>query len=150
MSQDPKDDAKQPHAQDYVLHALYRVSDALKRESFTEAIQHTTDAVAVVQNEIDWCYRTDAILPYVLEFLINLTHTIATVEKVIPSLRGEQVAAIIKELKEIPEEQAHITAKLTKQQAPGTCIDLLEKEHRARTYGLNLYDKEHEENWRKR
>ncbi len=149
MTNPEKVEEKIPHCYDYVMRRFHLVRDALRREAFREALNHTADAIAKVQNELDWCYRTDIMLPFIRQYLIQLGDAIGTVEKVIPSLRKELIETIIRELEEIPREQDQLTAGCSRWQKPDKYLDLLEKEHRARTYGRSLYDKDHAEDWRK-
>lgn len=141
---------KLPAAHDYVLQQLHCVVDSLRKENMREALCYVGDALEYVQDEIDWCYRTDKVLPFILSFLIQLGDTLTTVEQTTPELKNEHTKAIIKEITQLIDQQQNIAANVPRRDPPAPYIDLLEKEHRARTYGLDLYDPTHEENWRKK
>lgn len=140
---------KLPAAHDYVLQQLHYVVDCLKKGSLREAFLYVGDALEFVQDEIDWCYRTDKVLPFILSFLIQLGDTLTTVEQTTPTLKKEHTKAIIEEIQSLIDQQSNLSSGVPRWQSPDRHIDLLEKEHRARTYGLDLHDPTYEEDWRK-
>jgi hypothetical protein len=131
----PYTDEKIPYSTDHFLCQLNLIKDALKRNAFLEAIKHLGDTEEKIQNELDWCYRTDEVLPFFLDFLINLGDAIATTEKVIPSCRPKQISAIIRIIDQTVNTLPQIMAGKATWQEPDQHIDDFEIAHRKRIYG---------------
>jgi hypothetical protein len=125
---------KLPAALDPMLRKLYVVREALRRRGFVEAIKHLGDLSVLIQNEIDWCYRTDRVLPYMLETTMRLTDVTGSLLKVPPGTSAQAIPAIIEVLDELATELEKHMLKVPEWQAPETTLDHLEKQHRARTY----------------
>jgi len=125
---------KLPAALDPMMRKLYVVREALRRHGFVEAIRHLGDLQALIQNEIDWCYRTDRVLPYMLETAIQLSDIIGKVQKAEPDQRPKAVDAIIEVLDDLVSELEKHMAKIPEWKPPDASIDYLERKHRARTY----------------
>ncbi len=125
---------KLPAALDPMLRNLSTVREALRRHGFVEAIKHLGDLQALIQNEIDWCYRTDRVLPYMLQTAIQLADVIGKLVKSDSSCRAKAVAAIIEVIDDLATELEKHMAKVPEWQAPNARVDYLEKLHRARTY----------------
>lgn len=135
MSSDIIDtEEKLPAALDPMLRKLYTVREALRRAGYIESIKHLGDLLALIQNEIDWCYRTDRVLPYMLETTMQLVSVLGKVEKAEPHQRTVAVAAIIEVIDALVEELEKHMAKVPEWKPPAASIDYLEKLHRARTY----------------
>lgn len=131
LSSEPE---KRPSSHEEVLRQLYHIKQAIKKHAYDEAIRRAGEALEAVQNEIDWCYRSDENLPFVRNFLLQLCDTIGSLEKTVPSLREKTSSAIIKILDDTISQQEQINSKLAEWQAPDEVIGYLEKKHRARTY----------------
>lgn len=137
---------KMPHAIDGFLHSLYLIRDALRRKSYAEAHAHIGDSLASVQNEIDWCYRTDPVLTFMRDFLLQLQRTVGTIENVALShvnLVLKDTAAVITDTL---EELSGMTGNMPRWPAPNGSIDMLERKHRAYTYGYNEAEKSDSKN----
>ena len=125
---------KRPYSQEEVLRQLYHIKQAIRKSAFDEAIKRTGEALVAVQNEIDWCYRTDENLPFILSFLLQLCDSIQSLENTPPSLRDKTTSAIIRILEDTISQQEQISSKLAGWQKPDEVIGYLEKKHRARIY----------------
>lgn len=126
-----------PHCTDNYQRILQKIVDALGRDALREGIKYVGAALTEVQNELDWSYRTDPILPFYRAFLIQLGDALVTVEKLIPSCRRKQIVTIIEVIRSSSKELDVLCAGTTRHAAPGPSIDVFEKEHRARTYGYS-------------
>lgn len=115
--------------------AITKVVDALKRGAFTEAQRYIADVTAEVQNEIDWCYRTDFVAPFLLEFFLQLGDTLETFRGVSERERAPLVKETIEVLEDMFNRQVRIEAECAAWNAPDKHVDVLEAEHRARLYG---------------
>ena len=133
--EDPAD--KLPANHDKVLSTLHTVIDALRRESLEEAIEHLSDAIAGIQNEIDWCYRTDTVLPFMLDYVQVLHSTVVNLAMADTTLRKPHIKTIIQELQTTLNEQSSIGAKAARWDTPDDTVDYLERQHRAQTYAKN-------------
>jgi hypothetical protein len=125
---------KKPACTEYVLRHLYYIEDALIRNQFLEALNYTGDALAKVQNEIDWCYRTDVTLPFILEYLLLLSDTLQKLQHLMPSYRKEQVPLLINVIRDTRHLVEKVTANQAQYEEPDRYIDVLESEHRATIY----------------
>lgn len=126
---------KVPFSIDGYLRHLHLIKEALQKDASREGLAYTADALAFVQNELDWTYRTDPTLPFLREFLIQLGDSLVTVEKLIPDCRKTQFTAIIEVLRISMNELTRLSKDMPRHSAPAPHIDILEREHRARTYG---------------
>ena len=126
-----------PQCTDNYQRILQKIIEALNRGALRESIKYVGAALTEVQNELDWSYRTDPVLPFYRAFLIQLGDALVTVEKLIPSCRKKQVFAIIEVIRSSSKELDVLCAGATRHDAPGPSIDVFEKEHRARTYGYS-------------
>jgi hypothetical protein len=135
-----------PFATDIFLHKLYVIRDALLRNSFKEANTHIEDILTVVQNEIDWCYRTDPVLAYMRDYLLELRKPILSLY----SGNADSVKTVVLEISaiiiETMEELAAKTAGISRWSPPDSSIDMLERKHRAYTYGYNEAEKSDSKN----
>ena len=125
-----------PHCIDAFLHSIYLIKDCLNRRQYHEANMHVSDILADVQNEIDWCHRTDPVLGYMRNFLMQVFVAVNTLKNVVPSYVKEPLAEVIKVLEDTQAELAIMAKDLPRWSKPESSIDALEKEHRIRTYGL--------------
>lgn len=96
--------------------------------------------MALVQNELDWSYLTDPVLPFLREFLIKLGDAIVSTEQVVPACRKPQVTAIIEVINTSMDQVAYLSKDVAKHTAPDASIDVIEREHRTRTYGYDTSD----------
>lgn len=85
---------KNPACTEKVLTILYHIEDALCRQGISEASKYINDAIALIQNEIDWCYRTDTVLPFMLEYFLQLNDSLHNLPKGKPELYKAQVKEI--------------------------------------------------------
>jgi len=125
---------KLPAALDLMLHKLYAVKDALRRHGFIEAIRHTGDLQTAIQNESDWCYRTDRVLPYMQQTALLLGDAIGALQTTDSVKRADAVDAIICVIEDLQLELQKHMSVAPAWQAPDASVDYLEKQHRARTY----------------
>ena len=133
----PELEEKLATGSDTALANLAQVKEALRRNAHIEALKYIGDATAAVQNEIDWCYRTDLVLPHVLQYLIDLGDAVATVSKLQDRWKLEQTKTIIEAIEGLTTELIHITKDAAHWQAPDSTIDVIEQEYRARQYGYS-------------
>lgn len=119
------------------LKALYAVKDALYRGAYVEASDLVFEALAVIQNEFDGCYRTDPVIPYMRAYFITLNtaislllHDTATATRV-QALRI--VAAVATAITEIGN-----SCKATPTHATPDLPDRLDRELRINIYADNL------------
>jgi replicative DNA helicase len=125
-----------PHSIDEFLSRLYTIKDCVSRKRYQEACLHISDVLAKVQNEIDWCHRTDPVLAYMHDFLRVLFTLVNTLRNVALSHVSDPLKETVKLIEETQQEIANRAAGIPRWPAPGDSIDYLEKEHRMRTYGL--------------
>lgn len=76
------------------LKALYAVKDALRRKAFIEASNLVFDTLAIIQNEFDWCYRTDPVLPFMRDYFIELHAAISRIVNATPEVKKEQATLL--------------------------------------------------------
>ena len=126
-----------PNCTDQMLSRLYTIEDALRRKGFNEALIHIGDILALVQNEIDWCHRTDPVLVQYLDFMLKLQHAVNVIQNVAPSHLREVLRETISVVQETRQEIGQRAAALPRWPAPDATVDELEKQHRAYTYGYN-------------
>jgi len=131
---------KLPNAHEDAMRALYKIQDALKRDGVFEAQQYVSEIITQVQNEIDWCYRTDFVAPFILEFFIQLGDTLASLQQLPPSSRKLALNSTVKVLLDLENQQRHTAEDCAKWEKPGKHVDVLEKEHRIRTYKYRVGD----------
>lgn len=122
-------DIKLPDAQSTVLHALYEIKDALTRNDYNAAFLHCTDSIACVQNELDWCYRSDPILPFIREFLLELQGMLDVIEE-----NRQHIPAVIEILLSTTNEVTQAASNISAWNEPDKHLDLLEIEHRRQLY----------------
>ena len=127
-----------PFCTDNVLRVLYRVKDALCRKSYKEAQLHIGDVLAEVQNEIDWCHRTDPVAAQYRDFLLQLLHAVDVIQNVAPSHVRDVLQETISVVVETQQEIAERCSGLPRWPAPGPSVDALERNHRAYTYRYNV------------
>jgi hypothetical protein len=127
-------DKKLAASSDFALETLGHMKDALCRNAHREALRYLGDALAAVQNEIDWCYHTDPELPNVRMCLVSLGNAIAAVDKLQERWKREQTKAIIDTIECLTTELLHITKDESRWQAPDVTIDAIEQAYRARQH----------------
>jgi len=125
-----------PHCTDEFLKTLYSLKDCLRRQQYKEACLYTSEIIAKVQNEIDWCYRTDPVLGYMRHFLAHILTTVNTLDNVQPSAAKELLQQLIRLLDETQQEIAQLSANLPRWPAPAGSVDSLELEYRKSLYKL--------------
>ena len=125
---------KTPSANDYALRKLYAVKDAVIRNQWSEGINHVGDCLARIRNEMEWCYRTDIVLPFMNEFFVELADALATVMKSSKRDQQEQKKLLIEIIDSTVEEVRQATSSLATWNEPDKHLDLLEIEHRRQTY----------------
>jgi hypothetical protein len=116
------------------LKALYAVRDALRRGALIEASNFVFDALAMIQNEFDGCYRTDPVLPFMRDYFIELNTAISSIVKVTPDIKKEQAQRLISCIDQTLQDVSAVNAELPAYQAEEDRPDRLDKE-----YLLNLY-----------
>jgi len=120
---------KLPDAQSFVLHKLYAIKEAVLSKSWDAALLHCNDSITRVQNEIDWSYQTDPILPFIREFLMELQGMLRIIEGNVT-----HVPALLRVILSTMTEVTQVSSALPTWNAPDEHIDLLEVEHRTQLY----------------
>ena len=128
---------KQPACLTLLMKCMYSIKDAVYREGFVEAIRYCGDAQVAVRNEIDWTYNSDQDLPYILEFLDELTKAISVAIECSAACREDLKKTIIEELEGLLTLMPKVTANLATHTSPDECLDDMEVAHRQRKY-LNI------------
>lgn len=117
-----------PNAQPYVLSKLYQIRESLRSTDVRAALLHCNDCLVRVQNELDWSYGTDMILPFIREFLLELDQNLRTnTTKVYRDVLSIVNSTI--------DEVTQATSSMPAWNEPDAHLDLLEIEHRTQLYG---------------
>ena len=117
---------KNPACTAFCLKTIYEIIQALTRGNLLESRQYTEAALAEIQNEIEWCFSTDSVLPQMKQFFGELNVTISTIHNDIPSKQKMQVQATIACLKQALTDIANTTNKQPEHAAVARYIDKLE------------------------
>lgn len=120
---------KLPDAQSIVLHKLYEIKEAVLNKSWDAAVRHCDDCVIQIQNEIDWTYQSDRILPFMREFILELQALLRVLD-----VNQQHVPALLDILRSTTEEVTQAASAFTAWNAPDKYLDCLEVEHRKQLY----------------
>lgn len=127
--------AYNPACTETSLKALYAVKDALRRGALVEANNFVFDALAIIQNEFDGCYRTDPVLPFMRSYFIELNTAISSIIKVTPEIKKEQAQRLISCIDQTLQDVSAVSAELATYCAEEGRPDRLDKEYRLSLYG---------------
>lgn len=116
------------------LRTLYAVKDALRRGALVEASNFVFDALAIIQNEFDGCYRTDPVLPFMRSYFIELNTAISSIVKVTPEIKKEQAQRLISCIDQTLQDVSAVNAELPTYHVEGR-PDRLDKEYLLSLYG---------------
>jgi hypothetical protein len=64
---------RNPACTGHALNQLYLIKDAMYRHEFNEATLRCADVLVRIENEIEWCYGTDLVLPFMKAFFMELS-----------------------------------------------------------------------------
>lgn len=126
-----------PYCTDEFLKAIYVIRDGLRRHSFKEARLHIGDMLATVQNEIDWCYRTDPVLVFVRDYLLQLDTAVGVLQRVDKTHVRPILTETLAVLEDTRRDVEQRSANVPRWPKPGPSVDALERDHRAFTYGYH-------------
>jgi hypothetical protein len=116
------------------LRALSKINDALRRTSVIEAIRHTEDALILIQNELDWCFHTDPILPFMFGYFRELNLALSQMPNSTIEARREQVACIVRVNEQTIQRVGNLETGEAKERAPDASVDCIEQGYLARLH----------------
>lgn len=128
-----------PACTDAALKALYAIKDALRRKAFIEASNLVFEALANIQNEYDWCYRTDPVLPFMREYFVELNTAISSLINATPDVKKAQASQLVTVIETTVRDVSAAHESLPTHRAVNGLPDQLERDDRLRVYsGGNL------------
>jgi len=111
---------------------LVRINDALRRNSLVEACKYTVDTLALIQTELDWCFHTDPVLPFMGLYFLRLSEGLAQLPQLTSHTMQTQVALIIQTNEQTITRIGHLEDGEAKEAAPDPSVEPAEIEYRQR------------------
>jgi hypothetical protein len=128
-----------PACTEAALKALYTIKDALRRRAFIEASNLVFDALVDIQNEYDWCYRTDPVLPFMREYFVELNTAISSLINATPDVKKAQASQLVTVIETTMRDVSVAHDSQPTHSAINGLPDRLERDDRLRVYsGRNL------------
>ena len=123
-----------PACTEAALKALYAIKDALRRRAFIEASNFVFDALANIQNEYDWCYRTDPVLPFMREYFVELNTAISSLINATPDVKKAQASQLVTVIETTIRDVSVAHESLPPHRTINGLPDRLERDDRIRVY----------------